>query len=195
MEVSVPYLAPACWYSVWLEDLLGGASDREARRIANRRTGCVERGGCRQWSRTGIGGVAGVRLSVPICGGTSAAKRLSPEDALVSSHGDWPRQHLGALEALCGRTPYHSLLLPDLERIIRSAPGDTLARLGENIHSLILKILGFPEALETLRSLPPDEREHLRRIGEELRRGIDPGMTFWEWISRLGPSALPALIL
>ncbi len=103
----VPYCASLAYYR-------GGAAD------------------IRHCNRALIG--RGVLLTVPVEGGSRSLKRLEHacggraeaqadlRSPRISLHGDWPRVHLGALEAVYGRAPFFAHYFPAVSGIIAGPP-------------------------------------------------------------------------
>lgn len=103
MEIIPPYLASTAW-------LQGKVKARLLK--------------TRDYTRTIIesNSFEGMVLTVPVAGGSSAAKRLKPSQLEISDHGDWTRIHLGAIEAAYGREPYFQHLFPEIASAINHYP-------------------------------------------------------------------------
>ena len=131
----------------------------------------------------------GMVLTVPVVGGSSAAKRLRPELLEVSDHGDWTRIHLGAIEAAYGREPYFQHLFPEIAGVISDYP-QHLARLNVLLMEKMMDFIGYPEAIEGIRSLRKAHPERCAAITRRLESKINPAHSFLEPLFRLGPDAI-----
>lgn len=189
----VPYLAPFSWYSHWLRGLLSGLDDSMARSEASRLCGVKGKLWCRSCCPSPAGGA--VTLSIPIVGGASAIKRNSPESLMVSGHGEWPRTHIGALEAAYGRAPFYRHLEPDVCHILHNAPGNPLPDVCEAIHLTIYRMLCLPDVLPSLRQALADNPFRFLGIAKELKGKIsDPSENFLGILAEYGPDAIFSLI-
>ena len=132
---------------------------------------------------------SGMVLTVPVVGGSSAAKRMRPGQLEVSEHGDWTRIHLGAIEAAYGREPYFQHLFPEIAAVITAHP-QQLARLNVLLMEKMLDFIGYREAIEGFRDLREANPERCKDIATRLESKINPGHSFLEPLFRLGPDAI-----
>ena len=131
----------------------------------------------------------GMVLTVPVVGGSSAAKRMRPEQLEVSEHGDWTRIHLGAIEAAYGREPYFQHLFPEIAAVIADHP-QQLARLNVLLMEKMMDFIGYGDAIEGMRSLCAENPERCTAIARRLEQKIDTNHSFLEPLFRLGPDAI-----
>ena len=131
----------------------------------------------------------GMVLTVPVAGGSSAAKRLAPGRLEVSEHGDWTRIHLGAIEAAYGREPYFQHLFPEIASVISSHP-QQLVSLNVLLMEKMIGFIGYAEAIESVRNLRAANPERCAAIAARLESGIDPAHSFLEPLFRIGPDAI-----
>lgn len=174
MEV-IPYgLPPYLPSTLWMQ----GKADRK-----NLKT--------RDYTRTRIESNAaeGMVLTVPVVGGSSAAKRLKPEDLEVSGHGDWTRIHLGAIEAAYGREPYFMHIFPEIASVIGSHP-QHLGHLNVVLMEKMMRFLGYADAIEDIRALRKTKPERCTAIARRMESKVDPCHSFLEPLFRLGPDAI-----
>ena len=170
MEIIPPYLASTAWVQ--------GKVDTKAPET-------------RYFTRTLIESNApeGMVLTVPVVGGASAAKRLSPAELEVSGHGDWTRIHLGAIEAAYGREPYFRHMFPEIEDVITDYP-QQLARLNVLLMEKMMDFIGYRRAIEDIRDLRKTHPSRCAAISARLISKIDPAHSFLEPVFRLGPDAI-----
>lgn len=135
----------------------------------------------------------GMVLTVPVAGGSSAVKRLKPEQLEVSDHGDWTRIHLGAIEAAYGREPYFQHLFPEIAVVIAGYP-QQLARLNVLLMEKMLSFIGYPDQIGHVLELREAHPERCSAIAKRLTSKIAPRHSFLEPLFRLGPDALFLLV-
>lgn len=169
----VPYLASAGWYAKHLAGVCQG--HLPAPDTADRHP-----------NRTLISGPSGeLTLSVPLAGGRRAA--LSPQPALLSMHGGWPRIHTGALAAAYGRTPYFEHYLPLLIPLYENLP-QTLDQLCLALHDIVCTALHLTELSQDI----------LSRLNTAATPAVltqeDARLSVLHLLFHQGPSALLTLI-
>lgn len=125
-----PFGFTPAWMAHYLKLLHEGVADCEARIAANRLFGVAGK----KFAKALLAG--DVTLSVPLVGGASVMKR---RDAwpLISSHGKWRREHLGAWLTAYGRTPFFIHLMPEIEMVYQSAADDSAL---EDFNSALLRV-------------------------------------------------------
>lgn len=158
-----PYLAPLAWYA--------GAE------AALRPNTCVL--------------PDGIVLRVPVEGGRKVLERLGPGQVMVSGHGRWQAEHLGAVNALWSRTAYYDHLRPRLEEAYAGAVGRPLAELCLRLHTIQMELLGVPgtqAAFEALRQSDPALAAGLR--SDTLRRCPCTDGPLLGLLMHLGPDAI-----
>lgn len=132
----------------------------------------------------------GVSLTVPVAGGARLLRGLKPgaqEPPRVSLHGDWPRAHLGALEAVYGRAPFFQHFFPPLAALIADPP-ETLFALNAAIDAEIRRAVGF--RLLSGAVVTPAVAAEARR----LRALADPQVSMLDPLFRFGPEAIFLLL-
>ncbi|MDE7409153.1 MAG: WbqC family protein [Muribaculaceae bacterium] len=169
-EALPPYLASTLW--------MQGKADRKTLKT-------------RDYTRTLIesNSPEGMVLTVPVVGGSSAAKRLKPEDLEVSDHGDWTRIHLGAIEAAYGREPYFQHFFPEIASVIAQYP-QQLVGLNVLLMEKMISFIGYPDAIEDIRNLRKANPERCEAIYRRMEAKVNPDHSFIEPLFRLGPDAI-----
>lgn len=145
----------------------------------------------RDYTRTLIESNApeGIVLTVPVVGGSSAVKRLKPEQLEISGHGDWTRIHLGAIEAAYGREPYFQHLFPEIAVLLTDYP-QQLARLNVLLMEKMLDFIRYAHTVGDINNLRETNPERCQAITRRLESKIDPTHSFLEPLFRLGPDAI-----
>ncbi len=131
----------------------------------------------------------GMVLTVPVVGGSSAAKRLKPQHLEVSGHGDWTRIHLGAIEAAYGKEPYFPHLFPEISEAIGHYP-QQLASLNVLLLDKMMDFLGYRNAIEEIGKLRKESPKRCMDIARRLESKINPLHSFLEPLFRLGPDSI-----
>ncbi|MDE7419372.1 MAG: WbqC family protein [Muribaculaceae bacterium] len=170
MEIIPPYLASTDW-------LQGKVSSRSLK--------------TRDYTRTLIesNSPEGMVLTVPIVGGSSAAKRLKPESLEISGHGDWTRIHLGAIEAAYGKEPYFVHLFPGIATAIEHYP-QNLATLNVLLMEKMMDFLSYRDAIEEIKRLRASNPIRCSDIAKRFETKINPAHSFLEPLFRLGPDSI-----
>lgn len=142
----------------------------------------------REYTRTRVSSNSpeGMMLTVPVVGGSSAVKRLHPEELEVSGHGDWTRIHLGAIDAAYGKEPYFQHFFPGIAEVIRRYPV-RLADMNRKLFAGMLDEICYratSEDVESFRKANPQRYDNIRR---RMLTKIDICNSWIEAIFRLGP--------
>ncbi len=170
MEIIPPYLPSA----VWLQGKVPAKSLKT-----------------RDYTRTLIesNSPEGMILTVPVVGGSSAAKRLKPEQLEISGHGDWTRIHIGAIEAAYGKEPYFQHLFPEIADIIEHYPKH-LATLNVLLMDKMMDFIGYRDSIEEIKKLREANPARCHDIARRLESKIHPLHSFLEPLFRLGPDSI-----
>lgn len=163
-----PFGFTARWVSIYLRTLAQGKDDEYARLTADRETGTEGK----EFARCRI---RGTELTVPVAGGAHALKsrKCNP---IISEHGKWRREHMGALLTAYGRTPYYHHLMPEIEAVYAGSEGLSLEEFNRRMLDVALSWIE-PEALTA--TLPPGVRE-------EVMAKVDGELSIFDTIFRLG---------
>ncbi len=146
-----------------------------------------------------------LRLTVPLGKPHGCGHAPIWRDALVSTHDEWWRQHLIALESAYGRTPYFEFLIDKFGEIFRSPEAwdewPTAIDLNRSADAVVRRILGFDNCVEysatTALSGCIDlrhadftiaARPDYRQIRSD-RLGFRPNLSILDLIFNLGPEA------
>lgn len=163
--LSLPPFFPSLhWYAAWCEALASGLDDEAAIIAANRSAAISPR----EYARCAIQtpGHAPQTLSIAVEGGARSLRHPgSPEIARLSSHGAWPRVHLGAIEALYGKFPYFIHFFPYIKEVYEK-PFSTLKGFNTAIHGVVTAFIGKQE-IQSIASSAATHRAAADR-GKEL---------------------------
>lgn len=174
MSRPMPYLPSARWYALWLVARAGGHDDAGAVKAAN--AGASVSGKDFARCRIAVRGRATL-LSVAVEGG--ADRLRNPRalwEAAVSMHGNWPHVHLGALEAVYGRTPYYRHIMPALRDVLQEPPA-RLMELNTRLHGAVAPFLTVPAGAMTA-----VQAERAREVASL----INPELSIIDPLMRLG---------
>lgn len=123
-------------------------------------------------------------LTVPVEGGAGILKRRN-SDPVLSEHGKWRREHLGAWQTAYGRTPYFGHLMPEIAAVYEISAGMRL----EEFNSRMLGV-----ALGWIGTLPAEaDRRRLAAVCDAAVKRVMPGLSIFDALFRLGKEAVFAL--
>lgn len=131
----------------------------------------------------------GMVLTVPVVGGSSSVKRLRPWQLAISSHGDWTRTHLGAIEAAYGKEPYFQHFFPEIADVIATYP-PLLADLNRKLFSLLLAGMNYEENAKDIKKFRVCHPKRYENISSRLFSKIDMDHSIIEPLFRLGPDLI-----
>lgn len=176
-----PLSASLQWWSIHIGLLCEGMEKDAARREASHRCGLSGK----DFTRCLIAG--DMMLSFPLEGGAGLTKRLRADSnsptLILSDHGKWRREHLGALATEYGRTPFFIHLFPELTRIYDDSEKDKrVSSLAEAFYQETLKWLSDYAAVRD--ALP--HNPSLRARAEELKRNVNKDYSIFDAIFRFG---------
>lgn len=165
-----PLTVTPVWLREYIRKRLEGANYENAARSANIATGIKGKNYARMEIKTG-------RLIVPVEGGAGILKRGNSEPVL-SEHGKWRKEHLGALNAAYGKSPYYEHLIGEIEEIYNSSAGETLEEFNRKMLDTAMRWLDVDAYL-------PRKREFESKR-EEILRNMDDTLSIYDAIFRLG---------
>lgn len=173
-----PLTVTPAWLRVYLEQRnKNGLSETEARAAACSATELKGKDFARcVLSRT--------VLSVPVEGGASVLKRRGA-NPILSEHGKWRREHLGAWNAIYGRTPYYAHLMPEIEAVYAGSEGKSLEKFNSELLDVALGWLDFRAANEA--------GNRLDGVKAEARARIEENLSVFDLLFRLGKQAVFAI--
>lgn len=128
-------------------------------------------------------------LTVPIVGGSAAVKRDDPHSFRISSHGDWTRIHLGAMEAAYGKEPYFQHFFPEIAGIIGVFPPE-LETLNRRLLEAMLRQTGYADEIDGIRRMRMRTPKRFASIERRLIAGIDMEHSMIEPLFRYGKDTL-----
>lgn len=185
-----PLLPSGAWYAMYVKALLNGLPDMRALEIANNSLHSSKAFGrfCLKDKKREY-----IFLSIAVEGG---GRQLRNPDALerlkLSDHGDWRKNHLGAIEACLGKKPFYRHLQPALTAIYLNHRLESLKDFNTAIFCLVNSFL-----MENIR--PSGMAEALSDIilierGKEIAEHIDPDVSVLQSVSEYGRETLLGMI-
>lgn len=172
-----PLTVTPAWLSLWQNALAAGAGGRDAKAGASRALGIAGKAFARCQIASGT-------ISVPVEGGASLLKRRDAEP-ILSEHGKWRREHIGAWHATYSRTPFFIHLMPEIEQVYLSSQGITLEQFNSRLLDVAIRWIDF-------NALRHDSLD-LNRFGVEFSRQVRDGLSIFDLLFRIGPDALFAV--
>lgn len=171
----IPFAPSTAWVREYLRLTASGTDNTEAASLASASTGISGK----QYARCAI---STGTLTVPVAGGAGTLKRRGA-DPVLSEHGKWRREHLGAWSAAYGRCAYHTHLMPEIETVYTASEGMTLGEFNWKI---------LQTALEWIDTAALREGDHalLERIRDERSGHVSPQLSIFDALFRLGRETL-----
>lgn len=172
--VVIPYLGSTAWYSRWLHYRMQGHDDATACGMAS---GEMDPGKslrrtliCGSSPKGRVSGAGELVLSVSVSKGPGF---------LLSAHGNWPHRHLGALEAIYGRTPFYPHIIGSLRDILRDTP-ESLPELNRRLHEAVTPWIDIEAADEALTNRAASD------LGRKLGTFVNDSLSILDPIFRFG---------
>lgn len=140
--------------------------------------------------RTQLAG--GVVLTVPLTGGNSLLKHrdIDLDQVMVSQHGDWQRRHLGAWQAIYGKTPYFPHLSPMIQEVYSRHSHGTFTEFSRAMYAIVEDFLDFDAIQATAVRLNSNDTSRLADIREETLQKCDIGLTIFDPLFRIGKNTV-----
>ncbi len=171
MVSPVPAGIKPGWWADFLFALRTGRNLTESIAAANSRSGHLGK----EMARIELDGQ---RLTIPVEGGANALKRRGA-NPLLSNHGKWRREHLGAWQAIYGRTPWYPNIIEAIENVYAKSESEPM-HLCEFNHNLLLV------ALEWVDLSAIEIPERLQPAADEIATLINPELSIFDALFRLG---------
>lgn len=132
----------------------------------------------------------GLTLTVPLVGGNSILKNsyIDFDRLMISDHGSWQRKHLGAWQAVYGKTPYYTHIFPKLEDAYMHHSQGKFIDFTETLLNTALEFIELDSLRKSaieMRKMHPGRFEQIR---EELLRNSDSSLTIFDSIFHHGKS-------
>lgn len=173
-----PFCPSAEWIRAFVRGAECGETHEEACARANRETGTTGKLFGRCQLPTGV-------LTVPVAGGAGVLKRRDA-DPILSEHGKWRREHLGAWQAAYGRTAYYIHLMPEIAGIYAGSEGMRLEEFNRRLLETALRWLDF-------KALAKGDGELLGCLRREREKDLKKGLSIFDLLFRLGREAVFAI--
>lgn len=185
--VKFPPLMPSAdWMANLLLCVSKGQTKHEAIAFANRQLVTPK-----EFGRFEISDVKGrpVRLSLAIEGGGRRLRTWSfLEEAMLSEHGDWRKNHLGALEACLGRKPYFIELFALINHIYLDKNINCLRDFNSAIFECIYSFL--MQKMNPCNLSVFHERKEISERGCEIAKNINPTFSSLQILTEIGKESL-----
>lgn len=175
-----PFTVSLGWLEIYRQSLRKGLSEHEARLAADKAEGIVGK----TFARCRLDNLT---LTVPVEGGASVLKRRDA-NPILSEHGKWRREHLGAFDALYHRTPFYEHLMPEIEEVYVSSEGLTLEEFNSRLLEIALRWLDIGDTGNT-------NAARFHEIRDRMRASIIPGLSIFDAIFRLGKTTGLGMIM
>lgn len=192
MVTVPPYAAPAKWYVAWLKKLLDGHPDSTAIGLANEET----RLSGKDYARCRLHPPEGetLLLSMAIEGGNRQLRSGNTEGVRLSEHDNWRKNHLGAIAAIYGRSPYFDHISNLLFPVVSNLEYIYMQDLNKEIHRKVVRFLLGEISLSRLNN-PCDQNVVIRERGKEIAAIIKSEISIIDSLMRHGQETLLGLMV
>ncbi len=131
-------------------------------------------------------------LSVPIVGGSGILKRqdINLDKVLISNHGRWRQEHLGAMNAVYGKTPYFPYIFPVIENIYHKKSNGSLGEFNRELFDFVCRFLDvniIRRAMVDMKSRNPYRFEQMKR---EFETKVNLNYSIFDTLFRLGKNTV-----
>ena len=137
--------------------------------------------------------IAGDRiLSVPVEGGASILKRRAgySRSIMISEHGAWRREHLGAWQALYGRAPFFTHLFPRIEHAYEAHSSASLEEFNDALWEIVMNFLDLGNNLPCLAELRLSNPGRVEDLHKEFSIKVNENYSIFDALFRLGKNTL-----
>lgn len=137
--------------------------------------------------------ISGERLlSVPVIGGSSMLKhtRGNMAQIMISDHGRWRQEHLGAWNATYGKTPFFQYLFPEIERVYMERSHSTLQEFNDSLFGIVTTFLDPDTLLPSLNELKNTNPERFAELRMEYERKVNLNYSIFDALFRLGRNSI-----
>lgn len=133
-----------------------------------------------------------ITLSVPIEGGNSLLKQknLRLNSINISQHGDWQHQHLGAWQAIYGKSPYFPHIYPLLEDVYTHLSYGSLVEFNSAIFKIVIDFLELDAIQDSVERLYTKNSNLLKELHTETLVKCDEQLTVLDPLFKLGKDAV-----
>lgn len=144
----------------------------------------------KEFARTKIAGE--MLLTVPVVGGASRLKHLphNLSEIIISDHGSWRREHLGALNAAYGKTPFFSHIYPLIEEAYKVSSYGSLAEFNEALWKIVTDFLDIENIRRYLNDAEITCPGRFNDIKEELKTKVNLNYSIFDALFRLGKNTV-----
>lgn len=185
----VPAAPSGIWWKAFFDAIFEGIGEEEAILEANRKLSSSK-----DYARFSLSPSPGtlMTLSLAIDGGSRQLrdKKLMP-DLKLSDHGNWRKVHLGAFEAVLGKSPFYRHIESSLQNLYSDPSLSSLQDFNSAIFRIFYSFLMKNILPEDLKKFQDDLS--LKERAKELASAITPDTSIIQIYSNLGPETMPGI--
>lgn len=189
--VNFPPLAPSClWWTNFLKEFLICKETLEAVAQADKTLTSLK-----DLARFSLKEASGdiITLSIPLEGGGRQLRNPQKLNGLkISEHGEWRKNHMGAIEACLGKTPFFRYIEDPILKIIQDKKISLLRDFNIAIFRVLFSFLFENVTLEHIEKF--QENRAIKERGLEIANNLDCNLSCLEAISRFGRETLLGLM-
>lgn len=186
MVTIAPLVPNSLWMAGYFKALALGLNTTDAITEANRSLNSLK-----DFGRYSLRSPKGetIVLSLAVEGGGRQLRVINKIETLrLSEHGNWRKNHLGAIEACLGRTPFFPYISPKLSEIYLNKELQTLSDFNTAIFELLLSFISKDLPEKTFSLYYNDIT--LKERGREIVEKIKPEISSLETIFTFGKESL-----
>ena len=127
-------------------------------------------------------------LSIPVVGGSGILKRsdINLDKIMISDHGRWRQEHLGAINATYGKTPYFPYIFPELEKIYREKSNGSLGEFNRELFEFVYRFLDVDSIRKAIDEMNLRNPRRLGQLKRELETKVNLNYSIFDALFRLG---------
>lgn len=148
----------------------------------------------KEWARCLIAG--DLFLSVPIEGGAAClkSKHVDISSLIISDHGRWRQEHLGAWNSVYGKTPFFDHLFPKIKRAYSEHSHGNLAEFNSNLFNIALRFLDLEKVMPDIRELYKSQPNRAEQLRAEITTKVNLNYSIFDALFRLGKNSVWTII-
>ena len=105
---------------------------------------------------------------------------------VLSEHGKWRREHIGAINAAYGRTPFYAHLIAEIDAVYAGSEGITLEDFNSRLTDVVFG--WFDQG-----ALTSTGDERIEKVRKEISAKLNEDLSIFDALFRLGREAVFAL--
>lgn len=105
---------------------------------------------------------------------------------MISDHGRWRQEHLGAINATYGKTPYFPYIFPELEKIYWEKSNGSLGEFNRELFEFVYRFLDVDSIRKAIDEMNLRNPRRLGQLKRELETKVNLNYSIFDALFRLG---------